>query len=132
MEKVNYDRCCFVCGPENERGMKLDFELSPEAARAQVVFAAHLCGWQEIVHGGIVATVLDEAMAKAAQARGWHCLTAEMTVRYRIPANTGKQYTLCGTILSERGRIVNASAELSDQAGRVVAAAGGKLCRTDS
>ncbi len=130
MEKVNLDSCCFVCGPENEKGLKLDFELSPEQARAEVVFAPHLCGWQEIVHGGILATVLDEAMAKAAQARGWHCLTAEMTVRYRTPAQTGKKYKLCGTIISERGRIVMAAAELSDQDGRVVAAAGGKLCRT--
>jgi len=129
MEKPKDDRFCFVCGPENELGLRLDFVLRKDVSQAELVFPAHLCGWQDIVHGGIIATVLDEAMAKAALSRDWHCLTAEMSVKFKIPCRSGQPYTLRGAITATRGRLVMAQSELLDRKNKTVASASGKLCK---
>lgn len=123
------DRACFVCGEKNPIGLKLRLEVDPERGEstAEVTFAAHFQGWAGIVHGGLMATVLDEAMIYAAGAKGLKCVTGEMTVRYVKPSSTEVPYTLKGRFVEEKGRIVLAESELLDAAGTQVARASGKL-----
>jgi len=123
------DRACFVCGEKNPIGLKLS--LKTDAGRgestADVTFAAHFQGWAGIVHGGLLAAVLDEALIYAAGAKGHTCVTGEMTVRYVKPASTGVSYALKGRFVEDQGRIVIAESELLDAAGGQVAWAKGKL-----
>jgi uncharacterized protein (TIGR00369 family) len=123
------DRVCFACGEKNPIGLKL--RLRTDAARgesaADVTFAEHFQGWAGVVHGGLVATVLDEAMIYAAGAKGLKTVTGEMTVRYIKPVSTGVAYTLKGRFIEDKGRIVLAESELLDAAGTQVARASGKL-----
>ncbi|HCS48661.1 MAG TPA: PaaI family thioesterase [Candidatus Aminicenantes bacterium] len=123
------DRVCFVCGEKNPFGLKLrirtDAELGESAA--EVTFPEHFQGWAGIVHGGLVATVLDEAMIYAARATGLLCVTGEITVRFIKPASTGVAYTLKGRFLEDKGRIVLAESELLDADGEQMARASGKL-----
>jgi uncharacterized protein (TIGR00369 family) len=92
-----------------------------------VTFAGHFQGWAGIVHGGLLASVLDEVMIYAAGAKGFTCVTGEMTVRFIKPASTGVAYTLKGRFVEDKGRIVVAESELLDGAGERVARASGKL-----
>ena len=126
---IRDDRACFVCGEKNPIGLKLRLKVDPERgeSEAEVTFAPHFQGWAGIVHGGLMATVLDEAMIYAAGAKGLKCVTGEMTVRYVKPASTGVPYTLKGRFVEEKGRIVLAESELVDAAGTQVARASGKL-----
>ncbi len=123
------DRACFVCGERNPIGLKLRLRTDPGKGRseAEVAFAPHFQGWAGIVHGGLLATVLDEAMIYAVGAKGIMCVTGEMTVRYIKPASTGVAYTLKGRFVEDKGRIVLAESELLDAAGNEVARASGKL-----
>jgi uncharacterized protein (TIGR00369 family) len=123
------DRVCFVCGEKNPIGLHLRIRTDPERGEsaAEVTFRDDLQGWTGIVHGGFVATVLDEALIYAAGAKGHLCVTGEITVRYVKPASTGVPYALRGRFLEDKGRVVLAESELVDAAGDQVARATGKL-----
>jgi uncharacterized protein (TIGR00369 family) len=123
------DRVCFVCGEKNPIGLHLRLRTDAERGEstAEVSFRDDFQGWTGIVHGGFVATVLDEALIYAAGAKGHICVTGEMTVRYVKAARTGVPYTLRGRFLEDKGRIVLAESELLDAAGEQVAWASGKL-----
>jgi uncharacterized protein (TIGR00369 family) len=123
------DRVCFVCGEKNPVGLKLRLRTDPERGEsaAEVIFAENFQGWAGVVHGGLLATVLDEALIYAAAAKGLKCVTGEITVRYIKPASTGVAYTLKGRFLEDKGRMVLAESVLLDADGQEVARAGGKL-----
>src|ERR1700694_3190033 len=78
-------------------------------------------GWADILHGGVVATLLDEAMAHAAIAAGVRAMTAKLEIRFRKPAPVGTPLTLEGTIVHRRGKVLDAEAVLTDGAGTVYA-----------
>jgi uncharacterized protein (TIGR00369 family) len=123
------DRVCFVCGEKNAAGLKLRIRTDAERGEsaADVTFPEYLQGWAKVVHGGLLATALDEAMIYAAKAKGLKCVTGEMTVRFVKPASTGVAYKLKGRFVEDKGRIVIAESELRDNDGREVARATGKL-----
>jgi uncharacterized protein (TIGR00369 family) len=127
--KFRDDRACFVCGEKNPAGLKLRLRTDAErgVSAAEVIFTDHFQGWAGIVHGGLLATVLDEAMIYAAGAKGLMCVTGEITVRYVQPASTGVAYALEGRFLEDKGRIVLAESALLDKDGQEVAKATGKL-----
>ncbi|OGD17866.1 MAG: hypothetical protein A2V76_01670 [Candidatus Aminicenantes bacterium RBG_16_63_14] len=131
-EKFRDDRVCFVCGEKNPAGLKLRIRVDAKRGEsaADVTFPEHFQGWAKIVHGGLLATVLDEAMIYAAGAKGLKCVTGEMTVRYVKPASTGIAYALRGRFLEDKGRIVLAESSLLDSEGQEVAKALGKLFKT--
>ena len=120
---------CFVCGSGNSSGINLAFKLDPEndGARAHVIFPARFQGWEGVVHGGLLAAVLDEAMIKAGQAKGIACITAEITVRFKKPALIGQEYLIKGRIIEDKGKFILADSEALDPAGTPVACARGKL-----
>jgi uncharacterized protein (TIGR00369 family) len=123
------DRVCFVCGEKNPFGLKLRIRTDAERGEstAGVTFRDDFQGWTKVVHGGLLATVLDEAMIYAAGAKGHMCVTGEITVRFIKPASTGVAYVLKGRFLEDKGRIVLAESELLDDRGKEVATATGKL-----
>ena len=123
------DRVCFVCGEHNPAGLKLRIRTDAERGEsaAEVTFPESFQGWTKIVHGGLLATVLDEALIYAAGAKGLKCVTGEMTVRLVRPASTGVPYRLKGRFLEDKGKVVLAESELLDARGETVARAMGKL-----
>jgi uncharacterized protein (TIGR00369 family) len=127
MDDFDDDRNCFVCGPGNAAGLRLAFRGEGGDAETEVVFPAHLQGWKGTVHGGLLATVLDEVMVQAAMRGGHKCVTAEITVRYKQPAATGVPYRASGRLLATRGRLLQAEASLQDAEGQVYAQATGRL-----
>lgn len=128
-KEFNDNRRCFVCGADNPEGLRLEFRMDRERgeAEAEVEFPERFQGWENVVHGGLLATVLDEAMIYAAGAKGFGCVTGEITVRYVKPFRTGASGTAKGRFLEDRGRIVLAESEVADAEGVVAAKATGKL-----
>ena len=63
---------CFACGTENEAGLKLQFSYSDDDREAETRFLPNMCyqGWKDLVHGGILMTLMDETMAKVRAAAG--------------------------------------------------------------
>lgn len=129
MKDFNDDHHCFVCGKKNLAGLRIEFHENQETneIEAEVTFPAHLQGWQNTVHGGLLATVLDETMIKAAAMADFKCVSAEITVKYKKPAMTGSVYRAFGNVMEVRGRIITAESRLCDAGGQVYAQATGKL-----
>ena len=125
------NRGCFVCGEKNAAGLGLKFHMDREQgiAEAEVSFPEHFQGWEKVVHGGLLATVLDETMIYAAAAKGFLCVTGELTIRYMEPAPTGAALKLKGRFLEEKGRVILAESEIQSPDGRPLARAAGKLIK---
>ena len=124
----DYGRC-FACGKANPSGLKLPIVEKPGGVEMTYAVPEGYAGWQGIVHGGIVATILDELMAWACNQSDRSMVTAEMTVRYRKPIKTGQPIHGIGRITEDRGRLILAEARLLDGSGTLLAEATGKLMR---
>ena len=87
MAEVNPTNPCFVCGDANPRGMRLEFDQ--DDARRRIVGRFRLGpeyqGGKGFIHGGIIATVLDEAMGKVCRFNEVRAVTAELTIEYLQP-----------------------------------------------
>ncbi len=121
---------CFACGQENAIGLKLVFERHAhgEAAATWIPAEAHE-GWPGVVHGGLLSTALDEAMSHALIAAGVRAMTAELRVRFRSPAPSGRPLTLRGWIVQRVKRLVEAEASITDANGAEYAHGWGRfLC----
>ncbi|HEX4054541.1 MAG TPA: PaaI family thioesterase [Tepidisphaeraceae bacterium] len=120
---------CLVCGPGNARGLHLSLYVDPASGVVETRFlpAIEHVGFEGIVHGGALATVLDEAMVWAAS---WHgkrfCVCGEMSVRFRQSARTGVPLICRARVDTSRTRLIVTSAEALDDAGKTIAAASGK------
>lgn len=132
---LNDDHCCFACGRDNPDGLRIEFEY-PSAGTCRAVFTPpkKYQGWQGILHGGIVSTLLDEALAHAVGGAergggGSGAVTAELCVRFREPVPIGAAVVLEGRVVSDKGRVVICESSLADQLGRLLASATGKLVR---
>ncbi len=121
---------CFACGKENAIGLKLVFERQPhgEAVATWIPAEAHE-GWPGVVHGGLLSTALDEAMSHALIAAGLRAMTAELRVRFRSPAPSGRPLSLKGWIVQRAKRLVEAEASITDAGGAEYAHGWGRfLC----
>jgi uncharacterized protein (TIGR00369 family) len=120
---------CFACGKDNPQGLRLPIVEKPDGVEMDYAVPEGFAGWQGIVHGGIVATILDELLAWACNRTDRSMLTAEMTVRYRKPVKSGQPIHGIGRITEDRGRLILAEARLLDQSGQLLAEATGKMMR---
>jgi uncharacterized protein (TIGR00369 family) len=114
---------CFGCGGANQRGMQLTFEQDDAARRIKGLFrlGAAYQGATGFVHGGIIATLLDEVMAKVSRFGGEHAVTAELTVEYKRPVPVDEDIVVEGweVKVSERHRF--REGEIRDASGVVLA-----------
>ena len=125
---------CLVCGRDNPHGLRLDLHVEPESSVVRVRFvprSEHI-GFEGIVHGGVLATVLDEAMVWAATWAGRRfCVAGEMTIRFRSSAGVGEPLRVEAKVESARPRLVATSGTIHDDSGRLVATASGKYVPVD-
>ena len=121
------DRRCFACGPDNENGLRLQFEYFDKAARCVFVPQERFAGWVHMLHGGIVATLLDEAMAHAAIAAGIRAVTARLAVRFRKAAPANAPIVLEGKLVRQRGRVLELSATVAAPDGTLYAEGQGRF-----
>jgi acyl-coenzyme A thioesterase PaaI-like protein len=113
---------CFACGPDNERGLRLRFEKNETGEMlAEWIPESSTEGFDGIVHGGIVSTVLDEAMAKAVVAAKVEALTAELRVRFRRHVASGSSVRVRGWIDSRNRRVIKTEAALTGADGTELA-----------
>ncbi len=115
---------CFVCGKDNPQGFRLQFEHPKKGLlTATVVFSKHHQGYKNIVHGGMIATVLDEIMVNLAWKEGTPVVTGELKVRLKKTATVGEKVYLEGKIDKEEGRIVYTSSTAKNAKGEILATA---------
>jgi len=84
------DHQCFGCSPVNPSGLQMTFSTDETSVFSRIIVPEHLCGWSNLVHGGVLSTILDEIM-------GWAALyllrriilTKSMSVEFLKPVHMG-------------------------------------------
>ena len=113
---------CFGCGQANPVGLHLEFLLAQDGA---VVSFATVRDTYEgppgYVHGGIIATLLDEAMSKSVRARGIVAMTRRLEVEYLRPVPSGSPVRLEGRVTRNEGRKHWVEAKILDDGGIALA-----------
>lgn len=124
---------CFACGKDNANGMHLKFFLDHEAKRTICEFKLprKYTGPPGHAHGGIIATILDEAMGKVNRFRNVLALTSSMEIRYLKPVPLGKALTVIGYEQSMEGRKHVNVAEIRNEAGEILARSTGTFIAID-
>jgi uncharacterized protein (TIGR00369 family) len=104
---------CFACGPSNGHGLKLKFKRVPNGSTCTVSISPRFRSYEGVVHGGIVATLLDAAMIHTLQAQcGKDPLTCRLEIRFLRAVPPGVLLTLNAQQAGNRGRVLLADAEL--------------------
>ena len=121
-------RTCFVCGKDNHAGLSLRFYGEGAVVRTNWRPANWHCGYEGIVHGGVVAAALDECMAWAAT---WHtrlmCVTGDLTLRYLLPLPNDRELVVSASVTVPGRRLVHVKGTIADSAGLEYATAQGRF-----
>jgi len=118
---------CLVCSRSNPLGLGLEFTLQPDGSVvAEFISHAALEGYSGLLHGGVIAAMLDGAMTNCLFAHGWQAVTGELTVRYRHPVEVGAVLIVRAWILESYRPLHLVEAELQ-QDGCIQATASAKF-----
>jgi uncharacterized protein (TIGR00369 family) len=120
---------CFVCGDKNPIGLNVPFYVKNDRVVAEYTAGTNFEGYKDILHGGILSSLLDEVMIRAVLAKGINCLTSEIKVKFKKMVKTGEKLHMEGWLVEDRGRILVARGKISNQNGKVVAEGEGKFFR---
>ncbi len=129
--KLADDKMCFGCGSRNARGLKLRFEVDEERRLIRTRWAPtkQFQGYADIVHGGMIALVLDELMGNLLWKLKLPAVTAELMIRFHRPAHVGKAISCEAYVKEEQGRLFWMEAKAEDPTGQLVATASAKCVR---
>ena len=113
---------CFGCGEANPNGLQLDFLLAPDGT---VVCPANIAttfeGHPGYLHGGIIATLLDETMSKAVRAKGLTAMTRHLEIDYKRPVPSATGIRMEGRVVRSEGRKHWVEAHILDRDGKALA-----------
>lgn len=119
---------CFVCGVRNSHGLQLRFSFDGEWVFVSLSLPAHMRGFLDRAHGGIVSSLLDEAMGWATVTHaGRFSYTGELTVRFHQPVPVESPLLLRGRVTRHTRRLDFTEAEILDRAGARLASATGRF-----
>jgi uncharacterized protein (TIGR00369 family) len=125
---------CFICGKRNPIGLRAEFTVDAESLRLTGTFTPRREheGYRGIMHGGLAAALLDEAMVKLVWEAGIPAVSASLDIKLLRPAKVGEEIIIKGWVTSQKGRMIFTSARLEDAAGSILAEGKGKCVRVQS
>ncbi len=126
-QKIIDDHYCFACGAENPVGLHLHFTEQDGQFVTKKTLPREYQSYQGVVHGGIVTTMLDEAMGGYLCEIGEPAVTARLDVRYRHPTPVGEELTITGWIAGRRANFVEMKATVALADGTVTAEGTAKM-----
>lgn len=127
---VREDGYCFVCGPNNPIGLKANFTIdkTSRSSRCELRLAREFQGWEKVVHGGMLSSLLDEAAIYACRCCGEHFVTAELKVTFRKPVAVDEPLLVSARVVAEKRKLFEVESQL-EQGGEVCAVATVKAFR---
>jgi acyl-coenzyme A thioesterase PaaI-like protein len=117
---------CFGCGRNNPIGLKLHFIKEGDEVKAEFTPRKEFQGWPGLLHGGILACLLDEAMSHAAYTTGSTCLTASITIRQRQPIKVEEPLAITARITRHSRKLIETAGQVCLKDGTVVAESSAK------
>lgn len=113
---------CFGCGEANAAGLRLEFSLTGDGSvvsRPTIPDAFE--GPRGFLHGGIVATLLDEAMSKSVRVKGITAMTRHLEIEYLRPVPSGTPLRIEARAVHSQGRKHRTEARILNEAGHELA-----------
>ena len=119
--------CCFCCSSINPKGLQAQFYVEDNGIIGHYSPPIEYCGYPGITHGGISATLLDEAMTWAATVykKTFH-YAGEVNVRYRKPVPTDEEIIIRASVTDTMKKILLTSGQIETRDGTLLASAKGK------
>jgi acyl-coenzyme A thioesterase PaaI-like protein len=121
---------CFACGTANPIGLHLEFFQEGNSVCSEITIGKNHAGWENISHGGIISTLLDEVMSwTILYFKRVFFLTRKMEVKYIKPVLVGTTLTIKGTLAedSESHNRIKVRAEIRDDKGSLLAKGSGEF-----
>ena len=119
---------CFVCGQDNPYGLQLKFSLHKGKSKTTFKGEKTHLGYENMVHGGIISAILDDAIIWALYAaKETFGLTAELKVRFLKPVPINKEFIIQGEILEDKGKLLIGKSTLKDKNDKIYAKARAKI-----
>ena len=135
VNRQNISKNCFVCGVENDLGLKTKFyETSSDEVIAVFTPNDKLQSYPDILHGGISATILDETIGRALMVKYGQDsfgVTVELNIRYRKPVPLNQELKVVARVTNDKGRLYEGSGELILPNGDVAVTAKGKYMKKE-
>jgi uncharacterized protein (TIGR00369 family) len=129
--KLEIDDYCFACGKENPIGLKMEFEYGEGSVRVVFTPRKDHQGWQDVVHGGILFTLLDEAMARMIINGGNMVVSLSIEIRFLRPAKVNQEIIITGKLKKTEERRFYASSKITDSNGKTLASAKGTYVKVE-
>ncbi len=126
MEEIAKYSGCFICGAENECGLKARFYFDGDKAVTEYTAEKRFEGYHDIFHGGITAALMDEVMIKALLAQKIFVMTVELNVKFLKAIYIGQKIVFKGRLEKGHGRLYITSGKAVNDRDEVVAEATGK------
>ncbi len=137
MKEQPISQDCFVCGVENPVGLHIHFyetATNPVEVIAEYTVPSRYQGYPGVVHGGIIASMLDEVTSRTIF-RGdppRFVVTARLSVRYRKPVPVETPLKLAGRIVEDKGRVITVAGEIHGPDNILLAEAEAVLVEVDA
>ena len=128
-EKERQARYCFGCGSLNPQGLHLDFKMEEGEVKAVFTPQAEHQGFPGYMHGGLVMTMMDEAMGWVTIGQKVWAVTAKVNVRFREPVPLSQPVIVSAAIEKNRRRWLTVRAEVRSREGEILAEAEGIFMR---
>jgi uncharacterized protein (TIGR00369 family) len=127
-------RMCFLCGMQNPVGLHMAIYNDPDnnCIYSNVTLPEQYQGYPGVVHGGIVATMLDEISGRAIMLDGDHrnlMVTMKLEVKYRLPTPTDTPLKVVGRVISQNESRAKVAGEIQLADGTVTASCESLLAR---
>ena len=126
--RVENNNRCFACGTENPIGLQVKPDITPDGRQVKIECTppGHFQGWANVIHGGILSTLLDEAITYVGIASfDGPAVTAQLEVRFKKPAMAGDKLIVTASRVKMSKRLIEVKAYIdSEQGGRIVEGSG--------
>ena len=123
------DHYCLCCGDKNPMGFKMQFRFEDEKLLSEAVIPKEYQGFNNVVHGGILGTLLDEMMVNLHWLKGVKAVTVEYQVRLKAPCPTNTKVRLSAWPVEEKRNLLYVAAEARLENGILVAEATAKCMK---
>lgn len=133
MEIANLNRC-FGCGKDNPIGLRLEITYVNDKTHIEFIVGPEYCGYPGIMHGGAIATLMDEVMFHTIARLGIQAVTASMTIDFKNPALEGRHLAAEAWVKNRdgKGKKIEVEAIITDSGtGKVIAEGRGKFVEID-
>ena|ERR1019366_5604242 len=123
------DRYCLCCGEKNPMGLKMKFRYEDDMIFSEAVIPKEFQGFANVVHGGVLGTLLDEVMVNLYWLKGEKAVTVEYQVRLKAPCPVNQRVLFSAWRVESKKNIHFTASEARLEDGTVVAEASAKCMK---